>query len=132
MKDGSQDTTVRLVIVSPVIYMAAGENEDRMPQVLWGTAVFDVQSNGTLVPIRQFIMTSVSNASEQFGEIRNAFVSTGWNLTAGATATFTYNGQINLGFSFEGAFTHPVVSGQQYLVTVIGTDTLASQVVVAT
>lgn len=128
---GSQSTSIRLVIVSPLVSTAGGESEDRMPSMLMGSAVFVVGSNGTLMPLRQFVASALSNGSEKFGEIRDAFVNSGQNLTAGSSATYIYSGQINLGFSFEGSFTRAVVSGQQYLITVIGTDALASQVVVA-
>ena len=64
-------------------------------------------------------------------EIREAFSAAGYNMTAGSLATFTYSGQISLDFSFEGPVARHVAAGQQYLVTVIGRDALASQVVVA-
>ncbi len=58
-------------------------------------------------------------------------MSTGYNLTARSSATFAFSGQIDLGFSYLGLFARQEVSGQQYLATVVGTDALASLVVVA-
>jgi uncharacterized protein DUF4382 len=130
VKDGSGDTTVRLVVVSSYVQMTGG-GYSPMPSTLWGTAVFVVLKNGTLVPLGQFFQTTMMNESQSFDEFRTAFTITGYNLTAGSSATFAYSGTINLGFAFTGGLTHPVVSGQKYLVTVIGTDTIATQVVVA-
>ncbi len=130
-KDGSRYTTIKLVIVSPLARAVGGEVDDRMPSMLWGTAIFIVEKNGTLVPLQQFVKALTANGTEPFYEIREGFMGIGYNLTAGSSTAFAYSGQINLGFSFEGLFARLVVPGQQYLVTVIGTDALASQVIVA-
>ena len=64
-----------------------------------------------------------------------ALASGGYNLTAGASATLSYKGTITLGFNLH--IVQPlqggqsIVPGQQYLVSVLGDEALASQVVVA-
>ncbi len=54
----------------------------------------------------------------------------GYNLTAGASVTFSFSGTLSLGFNKR--HTESKVSGQQYLITVVGDEALASIVVVAT
>ena len=58
-------------------------------------------------------------------------MSLGYNLTAGSSATFSYTGPIGLGYETPRMMQPAIVAGQQYVVTVIGNDALASQVVVA-
>ena len=103
-----------------------------MPSMLYGTAIFVVGSNGTLLPLRQFVHVVVPMGGDQsLEDVREGLTNPGYRLMAGSSATFTYTGTINLGFSLGIMMQHTVVSGQQYLVTVVGTDALASQVVVA-
>ena len=64
-----------------------------------------------------------------------ALASGGYNLTAGASGTLSYKGTITFGFSLP--IVQPLQTGQsivplqQYLVSAIGDEALASQVVVA-
>src|SRR5712691_1076446 len=131
---GSQSTKLRLVVVSPIATPLIGAEHDRPPAVLFGSAIFIVLPNATLLPIQKYIL-----AAHQQGvgaeDVVTALVSGGYNLTAGASATLSYKGTITLGFNLH--IVQPlqggqsIVPGQQYLVSVLGDEALASQVVVA-
>ncbi len=132
VKDESRSTTISLVVVSS-LGQSPGVFRERLPTMLRGTAVFVVEENGSLVPLHQFVTTVVPMGGDQaLEDVREGLTSQGFNLTAGSTAAFSYTGQISMGFSLEKMIQGTVSPGQQYLVTVIGTDALASQVVVAT
>ena len=131
---GSQSTKLRLVVVSPLATPLIGAEHDRPPAVLFGSAIFIVLPNATLLPIQKYIL-----AAHQQGvgaeDVVTALASGGYNLTAGASATLSYKGTITLGFNLH--IVQPlqggqsIVPGQQYLVSVLGDEALASQVVVA-
>ncbi|TLY12544.1 MAG: DUF4382 domain-containing protein [Thaumarchaeota archaeon] len=131
---GSQSTKLRLVVVSPLATPLIGAEHDRPPAVLFGSAIFIVLPNATLLPIQKYVL-----AAHQQGvgaeDVVTALASGGYNLTAGASATLSYKGTITLGFNLH--IVQPlqggqsIVPGQQYLVSVLGDEALASQVVVA-
>ena len=129
VKSTSQNTSIKLIIVSPLAFALKGEH-NRAPAALFGSEVFVVEGNGTIVPLQQSTKTAANGEHHPSVDFLEGLRSSGYNMTAGATATFTYSGQINLGFMRQ-FMTQTVVSGQQYLVTVMGTDALASYVVVA-
>jgi hypothetical protein len=132
VKGGAQNTTIRLAIVSPLAQAMGGNHWGRIPMGLFGTAVFAVQANGSLVPIRQFVRINLPAGGDQaLHDIKVGLLEGGYNLTAGSSATFTYTGPLGLGYETPRMMQTVIVPGQQYVVTVIGTDAVASQVVVA-
>lgn len=129
VQGGAQATTVRLIVVSPLA-AAMKDEHNRMPTEFFGSEVFVVEGNGTITPLQQFAGTSTGGKDRQTASFLEGLRSSGYNMTAGATATFTYSGQINLGFTRQ-FVNQSVVAGQQYMVTVMGNDSLAGYVVVA-
>lgn len=130
---GNQTTKLRLVVVAPLTLM--GVEHDRPPAVLAGSAIFIVLPNETLVSMQKYILTAHQQGAE-VGDIVKALASGGYNLTVGASGTLGYKGAITLGFNVP-VVVQPlqtgqsIVPGQQYLVSVLGDEALASQVVVA-
>jgi Domain of unknown function (DUF4382) len=126
---GGGNTSLRLVTVSPLVSgFMAGEMHDRVPTGIGSSAVFVVLSNGSLVQIQGFMHAMEPDTGSVYGALFNA---TGFLLAPGDSATFSYNGTITFGFLglFLGQSSGGPVSGQQYLVTVIGDQSLASFVV---
>jgi hypothetical protein len=126
---GIQSTRIGLVIVSPLAEALGGSHWGRMPMGLAGTSVFVVQPNGTLTSIGLMRGNMPAGGDTSLHSIRAGLLGGGYNLTAGSKAAFSYSGPINLGFF---RMQSSIVPQQQYVITVIGTDALASQVVVAT
>jgi hypothetical protein len=126
VKNTGANTTIRLVVVSPLAQTLKGGVRDHLPTALFGSAVFFVEKNGTLVPLMQLLRTGSEN--HDIDDILALLGSSGYSLPAGGTATFSFTGQVILGLGKQG---QGIVAGQQYLVTVLGTDALASTVVVA-
>jgi len=127
---GAQTTKLRLVIVVPVA-PSLRSGEESLPPTLWGSAVFVALPNGTLVPLQKFILTQSSLTPDR-ESILDALASEGYTLAAGASTTLSYTGMVTLGFQFQSIQpVQSIVPGQQYLVTVLGDEALASQVVVA-
>ena len=132
---GNQSTKLRLVVVGPLSLTPLMVTEhDRPPTGLFGSAIFIVLPNATLVPIQKYILTAHQQGVGA-EDVVTALASGGYNLTAGASATLGYKGTITLGFNLH--IVQPlqggqsIVPGQQYLVSVLGDEALASQVVVA-
>lgn len=111
---GSADAQVQEVIVTPVSVSAYAASS--LPASYTGSAVFTVSGSGS--------MQSATSAQSA------AFLSGGTSITSGNSATLTYNGAIWMGFGLGTNYT-VVVPGQQYIVTVIGANTYASTLVVA-
>jgi len=132
---GNQTTKLRLVVVTPLVTPLMGAEHDRPPAVLSGSAIFIVLPNETLVPMQKYILAAHQQGTE-VGDIVTALTSGGYNLTVGASGTLGYKGTITLGFNVP-VVVQPlqtgqsIVPGQQYLVSVLGDEALASQVVVA-
>lgn len=128
---GSNSTALTLVVVSPLV-SALSSNvivHGQLPTSFMGSAVFAILPNGTLVPVR--IATPLAT-DVQSSVSADVFRTTGLNLSASESAVLSYEGLISLGFLSPAAEQGGVVSHQQYLVTVIGTQAVASFVVVAT
>ncbi len=129
---GTLETKLRLVVVAPIgLTSVAAGNYDRPPATLFGAAVFIALPNATLVPIQKYILSAYQQGTA--GEsLMDAFASGGYSLTAGSSGTVSYKGTITLGFHLSAIPTIPsIVPGQQYQVTVLGDEALASQVLVA-
>ena len=131
---GTQPTKLRLVVVTPLLTPLLEAEHDRPPAGLSGSAIFIVLPNATLVPIQKYILAAHQQGMKA-EDVVNALASGGYDLTAGASGTLSYKGSITLGFNVP--FLQPaptgqsIVPGQQYLVSVIGDEALASHVVVA-
>ena len=110
---GGSNTTLRLVTITPVSASAGGT----LPSTLAASATFLVDQNGSL--------SSSTQAS-----LQTLLLGPGLNVGAGSSTTLTYSGAIQLG---KGGLLNVtgVLKGQEYLVTVISSDTAASIMVVA-
>lgn len=131
MNLGANSTTLTLVIVSPLagaLSTSSGVN-GQLPTSVAGSAVFAIVPNGTLTPLGIATPLATDIQSSVSADI---FRTAGLNLSAGGSGTLTYAGQIGLGFLNSTAQQGSVITQQQYLITVIGTQTVASLVVVAT
>lgn len=126
VKNTGANTTIRLVVVSALAQTLKGEVRDHLPAALFGSAVFFVEKNGSLVPLQQLIKGG--SHDHDMDDIIGLLGGSGYSLPAGGTATFSFAGQVSLGFGMQA---QRIVAGQQYLITVLGTDALASTVVVA-
>jgi hypothetical protein len=73
-----------------------------------------------------------SSALQSTTSIQSTAILTGGaTLSSGASTTLNYNGNLALNFGTVGVQVTGVTSGQQYVVTVIGANTYASALVVA-
>ena len=111
---GSANAQVQEVIVTPVSASATATGS--LPASLTGSAVFTVNGTGSAQTT-----TSLQSA---------ALLSAGATLASGGSTTINYSGNIQASFGLVG-IQIGIVSGQQYIVTVIGENTYASAVVVA-
>jgi len=134
---GNHSTILGLVTVSPltsVLIRGTGRGYRHSPDSLLGAANFVILSNGTLVPLRD-ILAQVFSARGGGASALSVYQSilgvAGYNLTKGASATFTYSGQIFVAPILQGVSPNGIVPGTQYLITVLGTQAVASIVVTA-
>ena len=125
---GSNSTTLTLVVVSPLVSALSGSLGGYLPGSILGGAVFSVLPNGTLVPVL-FAMPVATVSQSSVSSL--VFRSVGLNLTAGASATLSYSGPIYLGFLRTSLDRGAIIPHEQYLITVLGTQAVASYVVVA-
>jgi hypothetical protein len=127
---GGNSTRLNLVIITSVPDAAVANHDGVLPTAVGQAAIFVVLANGTMVQIQAFTQATVTSASTVSASL---FGQQGLLLQSGGTASLSYHGSIILGF-MGAAIKTPVggiVKGQQYLVTVIGTQTSASVVVTA-
>ena len=129
---GTESTRLRLVVVAPLVSSAMMREEySRPPVALSGSAIFIVLPNASLVPIQRYIL-AVHQQGMGAEQIYSALASQGYNLTSGASGTVSYKGTITYGFSLANIQSgQSITPGNQYLVSVLGDEALASQVVVA-
>ena len=113
---GNSSGDVQTIVVTPV--SGSGSANASLPDSLSGSAVFTVGSG-----------SSVQASNSLQGAI--LLNSTGTVVSAGSSATLSYNGSISLNFGLGSLQLTGVVSGQTYLVTVMGANTFANVVVVA-
>lgn len=125
---GSNSTRLTLVVVSPLASALPPITRGYLPETFVGSAVFSILPNGTLVPLTFAMPMAVG---EQSSVSASVFMPLGLNLSAGASASLSYNGPIRLGFLGPEVDQAIIVPHQQYLITVLGTQALASYVVVA-
>jgi len=134
---GNLSTILGLVTVSPLTVFLGGGNgrlDRHLPDSLLGSANFVILSNGSLVPLRDILAQVISarGGGESAKSVYESILGTaGYNLTKGSSATFTYTGQIFTAAIFKGSEPGSIVSGQQYTITILGTQAVASTVVTA-
>jgi hypothetical protein len=109
---GDDSLVVRMVMVTPTIH--GGGDFGPLDSVADGI-VFSVGSDGTLTPL--------SGSPNQVGSL---FGDRGYTLAPGATFRFTYSGTLTSLLGGSG-----ITEGTSYYVTVIGSETLSVQTVVA-
>jgi hypothetical protein len=126
---GSNSTQLTLVVVSPLVSALTPDVRGYLPGTFLGSAVFAILPNGSLMPLR-FAMPMALD--EQSSVSASVFGSAGLKLSAGASAALSYSGPILLGFPGPEVDQSIIMPHQQYLVTVLGTQSIASFVVVAT
>ena len=109
---GAESSNATLVFVTPVSIL--GSATVVIPAGLDGSAVFQVTSGGSL-------QTS-SNVLAQLT------TGSGATVSSSSSSTFTYSGNIQFGVGLQAPL---VVSGQSYLITVIGNNSVATSTVTA-
>lgn len=126
LKDnGSHGIQVWLVVVTSASLVPPNYPKYEMPMAMFGTATFVVFSNGTLFQFGPMLhMSSSMMGGDQMTSFLQYF-GHGYNLTAGATTSLQYSGNITLG-SFGFLSPHGIVSGDKYWVTVVGDEAIAS------
>jgi len=133
---GNSSTVLDFVTVSQLTASEGGRTaRGHIADALMTSQTFLVLKNGTLVPIRDFsadvLAAWTGGPGAKLTAYEAIFGQAGYNLSKGATATFTYSGQISIGFRIFGLTPTSVVSGQEYTITVLGTQAVAAFVVKA-
>lgn len=130
MNSGNSSTEIKLIVVTPLATALRGQMKHFVPSTFLGAAVFLVEKNGTLVPLQKLFASAIER-----GEIKKVFTDVlsnlGYTLAPAQSKTFTYSGQITMSIAMKNLPARLVVPNQQYLITVVGTEALASYVVVA-
>ncbi len=123
--NGNSTIVFRMVSLTATSTLSGGwVPSDAIGAVSKTSEFFVVAPNGSLVPMT----ASTKDGAEQTLEIA------GFTLAPGANETFSYNGQLTFGaFALlQGQFpTHPVTTGQKYIVTVLGSGEHAQTAVIA-
>jgi len=128
---GTAGTWLKLVVVSQVSTILGISEDDSVPSMITGSAVFVVLDNGTVVQFAPLLHVSMPMVSvESQTSVLDVLRSAGYNLTAGAYVRLSYSGSIQLSF---GLFAQPsgISSGSTYWVTVVGDNTISSTEVTA-
>ena len=134
---GNHSTILSLVTISPLVdFLGIVHPGSHLSDSLLNSATFLILKNGSLVPIRSFVAQALATgaAGDQAREsvYKSLFGTVGYNLTVGASTAFTYSGQIIIGYpALRESVSGTIVSGQSYMVTVLGTQAVASAVVTA-
>lgn len=136
---GNHSTVLGLVTLSPLATFLGGRGErpgNHFTDSVLNSATFLVMKNGSLVPLRGFAAQALAAGSvgdkARATMYKSLFETVGYNLTVGSSATFTYNGHIVIGYpALKESTSGTIVTDQQYVITVLGTQAVASTVVVA-
>ena len=112
---GSANAKVQEVIVTPV--SASAFASASLPSSFSSSAVFTVSSSGSVQQSSSLQTTALLNS--------------GTTVASGSPASLDFNGNIAVGSSVGGIQVSGIISGQQYIVTCIGSNTYASTTVVA-
>jgi hypothetical protein len=113
---GNDSAHIQTVIVTPI--SVSGSANNSLPTSLSGSAVFTVDNRGSV---------QASNSLQAAALLDG----TGTQLAPGTSTTLKYSGSMSLTFGLGSIQLSGIVSGQQYLVTVMGANTYVSAVVVA-
>ncbi len=149
---GSSSTNITAIVVTPESYscsiqpvtstttttttadsggpMVGAGDRMQVPLCLTGSAVFLVEGNGTLVSVKGLVRDITTLSLNPSSSVWSTFGHDGLTIAGGGTATLTYAGGTYFGFPALGLGTG-VVSGDSYVVAVIGTDSVAQTTVVA-
>jgi hypothetical protein len=121
----NQSVEIRTVIVTPLASVLRW-NKGVIPSSILNSATFIALQNGTLVSTQSFLPLS----NDRSRIVKALFEDRCYTLDSGASADLGYTGTMKLSLRM-GRLENGIVSGQQYLVTIIGDDALASFAVVA-
>lgn len=113
---GGAAANIKTVIVTPI--KAGVRANGSLPSSLAGSAVFTVDSSGSLTSSGSLSLQSILGVA-------------GLNMSSSASSTLSFSGTIKLGLGLNLGLGAGIVSGQQYLVTVVGDNSFASTTVVA-
>jgi hypothetical protein len=102
-----------------------------VPDCLTGSATFLVENNGTLLPVKGLIPNMPALRERTRPSQWLSFGNNGLAIAAGGSVTLNYSGSISFGFPLFQRTPPGVVSGDQYEVTVVGSQALAQTVVTA-
>jgi Domain of unknown function (DUF4382) len=112
---GSANAQVQEVIVTPV--SASAFATATLPASFNGSAVFTVNGSGS---VQQSTSLQAS-----------ALLNGGASVNSGSSTNVTYNGSISFNAIIAGVHVTGILTGQEYMITVIGANTYASTTVVA-
>ena len=112
---GSANAQVQEVIVTPI--SASAFATATLPASFNSSAVFTVNGSGS---VQQSTALQAS-----------ALLNSGASVNAGSSNSITFNGNINFNAIIAGVHVTGILTGQQYIVTIIGANTYASTIVVA-
>lgn len=112
---GSANGQVQEVIVTPV--SASAFATATLPASFNSSAVFTVNGSGSVQ------QTTSLQAS--------ALLNSGASVNSGSSTNITFNGNISLNATISGVHVTGILTGQQYIITIIGANTYASTTVVA-
>jgi trimeric autotransporter adhesin len=114
---GNSSANIQTVVITPV--SAAGTlTATTLPGSFSGSAVLSVGSSGQVQASNSLQVEALLGGS-------------GTQCGAGSSTTLSYSGSISLGLGVGGLQLNGVISGQQYLVTIMGANTYGSVVVTA-
>jgi len=127
---GNHSTVLGLVTISPLVdFLGVEHPGSHIVDSLLNSATFVILKNGSLVPMRALAAGALGESA-----YKSLFGAIGYNLTVKASATFTYtNKTIIVGYpALKESVSGTIVPGQSYMITVLGTQAVASYVAVAT
>lgn len=116
MNSGNTTANIKTVIITPV--RAGTRANASLPSSFTGSAIFTVGSSGSLQSAGSLSLQSILAVA-------------GLNMTSSASTTLSFSGVISLNLGLNVGLGTGIVSGQQYLVTVVGDNAFASTTVVA-
>lgn len=136
---GNHSTVLGFVTLSPLTVFLGGRGDrpgDHVSDSLLNSATFLVLKNGSLIPLRSFasqaLASGTSGDQARRSLYQSLFGTVGYDLTVGSSVTFTYSGQIVIGYpALARSMSGPIIAGQRYVATVLGTEAVASIVVTA-
>jgi len=123
---GNQSTSAKLVIITSLQMVRRAEHANHTVPIFWGSAIFLVMPSGTM----QLVNATNRQEMEAFRTMLFS-TQTGYNMTVGGSATLSYSGPVVLGFGLQPNLPFVLVPGDQYVLTVIGENAVASTTVVA-